>query len=70
MRSGPRGTRATRRVARGVLDYLRRDMTHPEGGIYSAEARAVAYVFQSVLFWLSAFCPVKDIRQRSAGACR
>eukprot|EP00877_Chromochloris_zofingiensis_P013089 jgi/Chrzof1/8033/UNPLg00078.t1 len=24
-------------VARGVLDYLRRDMTHPEGGIYSAE---------------------------------
>lgn len=25
------------RVARGVLDYLRRDMTHPEGGIFSAE---------------------------------
>ena len=24
-------------VARGVLDYLRRDMTHPAGGIYSAE---------------------------------
>jgi uncharacterized protein YyaL (SSP411 family) len=24
-------------AARGVLDYLRRDMTHPGGGIYSAE---------------------------------
>eukprot|EP00884_Botryococcus_braunii_P010010 jgi/Botrbrau1/1900/Bobra.0005s0016.2 len=24
-------------VARGILDYLMRDMTHPEGGIYSAE---------------------------------
>jgi len=24
-------------VARGILDYLRRDMTHPEGGIFSAE---------------------------------
>ncbi|PSC67095.1 spermatogenesis-associated 20, partial [Micractinium conductrix] len=24
-------------VARGVLDYLMRDMTHPEGGIYAAE---------------------------------
>ncbi|MBI2384622.1 MAG: thioredoxin domain-containing protein [Elusimicrobia bacterium] len=24
-------------VARGVLDYVRRDMTHPEGGFYSAE---------------------------------
>jgi hypothetical protein len=27
-------------VVRGVLDYLRRDMTHPEGGLYSAEVRA------------------------------
>jgi uncharacterized protein YyaL (SSP411 family) len=26
-------------VVRGVLDYLRRDMTHPEGGLYSAEVR-------------------------------
>ncbi len=26
------------RVARGILDYLRRDMTHPDGGIFSAEA--------------------------------
>ena len=24
-------------VARGVLDYMIRDMTHPEGGIFSAE---------------------------------
>lgn len=24
-------------VARGVLDYLRRDMTHSDGGIFSAE---------------------------------
>jgi hypothetical protein len=24
-------------VIRGVLDYLRRDMTHPEGGLFSAE---------------------------------
>ena len=26
------------RVARGILDYLKRDMTHPDGGIFSAEA--------------------------------
>lgn len=25
------------RVARGILDYLHRDMTHPDGGFYSAE---------------------------------
>ncbi|CAL5218409.1 g85 [Coccomyxa viridis] len=25
------------RVARGILDYLKRDMTHPDGGIFSAE---------------------------------
>ncbi|KAG1680604.1 hypothetical protein FOA52_015053 [Chlamydomonas sp. UWO 241] len=25
------------RVARGVLDYLRRDLSHPEGGFFSAE---------------------------------
>lgn len=24
-------------TARGILDYLRRDMTHPDGGIFSAE---------------------------------
>ena len=29
------------RVARGILDYLRRDMTHLEGGIYSAEVRGL-----------------------------
>lgn len=27
-------------VARGVLDYMMRDMTHPEGGIFSAEVPA------------------------------
>lgn len=27
-------------VVRGVLDYMRRDMTHPQGGLYSAEVRA------------------------------
>ena len=27
-------------VARGVLDYMMRDMTHPEGGIFSAEVLA------------------------------
>lgn len=26
-------------TARGILDYLRRDMTHPQGGIFSAEVR-------------------------------
>jgi hypothetical protein len=31
--------RAYATVVRGVLDYLRRDMTHPEGGLYSAEVR-------------------------------
>ena len=25
------------RVARGILDYLRRDLTHLDGGIFSAE---------------------------------
>lgn len=29
--------RAYATVVRGVLDYLRRDMTHPDGGLYSAE---------------------------------
>jgi len=24
-------------MARDILDYIRRDMTHPNGGIYSAE---------------------------------
>jgi hypothetical protein len=28
-------------VVRGVLDYLRRDMTHTEGGLYSAEVGVV-----------------------------
>lgn len=31
------GNAAYARVARGILDYLRRDMTHPDGGIFSAE---------------------------------
>jgi hypothetical protein len=31
------GKVAYARVARGILDYLRRDMTHPDGGIFSAE---------------------------------
>ena len=26
------------KVVRGTLDYLLRDMTHPQGGFYSAEA--------------------------------
>ena len=30
------------RVARGILDYLRRDMTHADGGIFSAEVRFCA----------------------------
>lgn len=33
------GNRRYALVARGVLDYLRRDMTHPEGGLFSAEVR-------------------------------
>ena len=33
------GDRHYAQVARGVLDYLRRDMTHPEGGLFSAEVR-------------------------------
>ena len=31
------GERRFARVARGVLDYLLRDMRHPEGGFFSAE---------------------------------
>lgn len=27
------------RTARDILDYMRRDMTHPEGGLFSAEVR-------------------------------
>ncbi len=26
-------------MARDILNYMRRDMTHPDGGIYSAEVR-------------------------------
>ena len=33
------GDRAFAGVARGILDYLRRDMTHPKGGIFSAEVQ-------------------------------
>lgn len=33
------GHRQYAEVARGVLDYLMRDMTHPKGGIFSAEVR-------------------------------
>ena len=33
------GDRAFAEVARGILDYLRRDMTHPKGGIFSAEVQ-------------------------------
>lgn len=29
------------RTARGILDYLRRDMTHPQGGIFAAEVCAI-----------------------------
>ena len=25
------------RTARDILDYMRRDMTHPDGGLFSAE---------------------------------
>ena len=31
------GNAAYARVARGILDYMQRDMTHPDGGIFSAE---------------------------------
>ena len=34
---GATGNAAYARVAQGILDYLRRDMTHPDGGIFSAE---------------------------------
>ena len=34
------GVQSYATVARGILDYLRRDMTHPEGGIFSAQASA------------------------------
>ena len=30
-------TAEVQKVVRGVLDYVLRDMTHPEGGFYSAE---------------------------------
>ena len=33
-------------VARDILDYLLRDMRHPEGGFYSAEV-AILLAFQS-----------------------
>lgn len=29
-------------VIRGILDYMRRDLMHPEGGFYSAEVCLVA----------------------------
>ena len=30
-------TRATRKLSRDILDYVLRDMTHPDGGFFSAE---------------------------------
>ena len=33
------GDRTFAEVARGILDYVRRDMTHPKGGIFSAEVQ-------------------------------
>ena len=37
MRIWSAARRGTRTVARDILDYVLRDMTHPEGGFYSAE---------------------------------
>lgn len=37
------GDRQHAEVARGVLDYLMRDMTHPQGGIFSAEVRGLSH---------------------------
>ena len=39
------GDRQFAEVARGVLDYLMRDMTHPQGGIFSAEVSKMTYLF-------------------------
>ena len=45
-------------VVRGTLDYLRRDMTHPLGGIFSAEVMfdssigwQLPALLKSVAFW-------------------
>jgi uncharacterized protein YyaL (SSP411 family) len=54
------GDEAYARVARGILDYLRRDMSHPDGGIFSAEV--------SCLFWLIA-CVVGRNRLASCPGC-
>lgn len=41
------------RVTRGILDYLRRDMTHPDGGIFSAEVRPPVFSSQDSLLYVS-----------------
>ena len=41
------------RVTRGILDYLRRDMTHPDGGIFSAEVRPPVLSSQDSLLYVS-----------------
>lgn len=46
------------RVARGILDYLMRDMTHPEGGIYSAEVGASPL---SIFLFLCFFFPLRIV---------
>lgn len=38
LRAPPREAKYAR-TARDILDYMRRDMTHPEGGLFSAEVR-------------------------------
>ena len=38
------GNAAYARVARGILDYLHRDMTHPDGGIFSAEVPVASLI--------------------------
>lgn len=63
-------------VARGVLDYMMRDMTHPEGGIFSAEvpipprcagcADGLQYVIPAVR--IIGLCQCKQCQQRLCNA--
>jgi hypothetical protein len=45
-------------VVRGVLDYMRRDMTHPEGGLYSAEVGIGEVAVAPLCFVLDQLCVI------------
>lgn len=58
------------RVARGILDYLHRDMTHPDGGFYSAEVhRSIIFLCVAVMHCMHAVVSSVLARNVCIGQC-